>query len=85
MGRNPLHPGVLDAEFLLEEGQFVGQTVDLGPAPGPEVPVVRGSGDEGGERVVAQGQMWTMEDLTRRFQLRGRGSLVPMGVSVLVL
>jgi hypothetical protein len=28
---------------------------------------------------------WTIEDLTRRFQPRGRGSLVRMVVSVLVL
>ncbi len=54
--RYAVHPGVLDAEFLLEEGNLVAQAVDLGPA----VPVVRGPGDQGGERVVAQSQ--DMED-----------------------
>ncbi len=29
--------------------------------------------------------MWTIEDRTRRFQPRGSGSLVRMGVSVIVL
>ena len=56
MGRNPLHPGILDAQFLPEEGQFVVQTVDLGPAPSPAVSIVRGAGDHGCEGVVAEGQ-----------------------------
>ena len=56
MGRNPLHPGILDAPFLPEEGQFVVQTVDLGPAPSAAVSIVRGAGDHGCEGVVAEGQ-----------------------------
>jgi hypothetical protein len=56
MGRNAIHPGILDAEFLLEQRDLMLQPIDLSPEPGPAVPVVRGAGDHGGEGVVAEGQ-----------------------------
>ncbi len=33
VGRNAVHPGVLDAEFLLEEGDLAVSAVDLGLKP----------------------------------------------------
>ncbi len=52
MGRNPLHPGILDAEFLSEEGQFVVQAVDLSTEAGPSTPLVGGPRQHGRAGVV---------------------------------
>jgi hypothetical protein len=38
LGREPLHPGVLDPQFLLEEGQLVLEAVDLGLEAGGSAP-----------------------------------------------
>ncbi len=67
MGRNAGHSGVLDSQLLLQQRDLVLQTVDLGPDPGPAVPVVRGPGDQDSERVMAQGE--------------GRGSFGAIGTS----
>ncbi len=68
MGRHSVHASVLDPEFLGQQRDLVLQPVDVGLAPGPAVPVVRGAGDHGREGVVAEGQ--DVED-------RGLGASVP--------
>ena len=56
MGRDSLHPGVLDSEFLLKQGDLVAQAVNLGLEPSLTIPTQGRSGEQGREGVVAQSQ-----------------------------
>ena len=59
MRRNPFHPGVFDADLLLQ-GEFVVPSVDPNPEPGLAVLVVCDAGEYCREGVVAQGEnRWT--------------------------
>ena len=46
---------VLDAEFLLEQGDLVGQAIDLGGLPGPRVEGVGSPAAGAHDGVVGQG------------------------------
>jgi len=56
MGWDPFHPGVLDPQFLLEEGDLVVPAVDLSLEPNLTILTVGRSGQEHREAVVAEGQ-----------------------------
>jgi hypothetical protein len=56
MRRDPFHPGILDAEFLLEQGDLVVPAVDLSPQPDLTILTVSRPGQECREAVVAQSQ-----------------------------
>ncbi len=53
---DPLHPGVLDPEFLLEKGELVAQAVNLGLEPNLTILTQGRSGEQGCEGVVAESQ-----------------------------
>ncbi len=53
---DPLHPGVLDPEFLLEKGDLVAQAVNLGLEPNLTILTLCRFGQEDCEGVVAQSQ-----------------------------
>jgi hypothetical protein len=75
VGRHPLHPGIFDPQLLVEEGEFVVQSVDLGPEAGPATPLVRGSGQHGREGIVAEGQDAEDRGLGRAVPAAGTGIL----------
>ena len=56
MRRDALHPGVLDAEFLLEQGDLVVSAVDLSLQPNLTILAVSRPGEQGREGIVAQSQ-----------------------------
>ncbi len=56
VGQDPLHPGVLDAEFLLEQCDLAVPAVDLRPQPNLTILALGRFGQQGRERVVAQSQ-----------------------------
>ncbi len=74
MGWDPFHPGILDPQFLLEEGNLVVPAVDLSPQPDLTILTVSRPGQEGREAVVAQSQ--DVEDRgLRPPEPRGKGIL----------
>ncbi len=56
MGRNPLHPGVLDAEFFLEKSDLVVPAVDPSLETNLTILALGRLGQQGREGVVAQSQ-----------------------------
>jgi len=71
----PCHPGVLDAELLLEKGQRLLQAVDLGLRPGPVLRIVGGPGHHDREGVVAEGQDLDDGGLHPAVPVTGQGDL----------
>jgi hypothetical protein len=56
MRRNTRHPGVLDAEFLLEQSGLVVSAVDLSLKPNLTIPTLGRLGEQSREGVVAESQ-----------------------------
>jgi len=56
MGWDPFHPGILDPQLLLKEGNLVVPAIDLSLKPDLMILTVGRPGQECREGVVAQGQ-----------------------------
>ena len=82
MGRNAVHPGILDPQLLLKEGDLVVPAVDLGLQPNLTILTEGSPGEQGREGVVAESQ--DMEDGRPDAALpaAGRGSVGGIGASV---
>ncbi len=79
MGQDPLHPGILDAEFLLEKCDLAVSAVDLSLQPNLTILTVGRSGQQGREGVMAQGQDLEDERPDAALPAAGQGSLGASG------